>query len=152
MKSKAITINDQGILAPENGLVCSVCHDVSPAGSQYCAHCGAALPAVQQPQTLLVPHRLTARDYVALAFGLIPGPVNVFGLGHLVMKKWSRGLMYLTISAVILYVRWFTPGISEKAILIVELLGFAIYLVQSLELLGLVMRPDVQEKDKGRDQ
>ncbi len=150
LKSNAIAIDDQGNPAGEEGKVCPVCGAVCPDGVKFCGKCGASLPT-ETPQPF-VPHRLTARDYIALAAGLIPGVVNIFGLGHLVMKKWSRGLMYLAISAVIIYIRWFTPDLSGFMFVVVEMIGFGVYIIQSLEVFALIMRPGPKQGKKEGDQ
>lgn len=147
LKTVAIAIGDDGQMVSQPG-VCPNCGLKVPADAATCPHCGHEVgAAVTPPAAAFVPHRLTRRDYLALALGIIPGALNIFGLGHLVMRRWSRGLMYLGMSAVILYLLWGSTGLTGNASTIVNLLGFGIYLVQSLELFALIMRPGQGQDD-----
>jgi len=150
LKSVAIAVGDDGRVITQPG-VCPNCGLKVPADATTCPNCGHEIGAAGTLSTaLVVPHRLTKRDYIALALGIIPGALNIFGLGHLIMKRWSRGLMYMAMSTVILYMLYGSSGLSSNTVTIINLVGFGIYLVQSLELFAIVMRPGQGQGDNSK--
>lgn len=120
---------------------CPYCGSENPPDSEFCANCGHRLGDYE-----FVPIRntpLTGKDYLIMAAAFIPGALNVFGLGHLMLHKYSRGIMYLIISAVLLYIMYFTPDITTTTRMLLEVVGFVIYLKQSFEVMyGIYDRKD----------
>jgi len=150
LKKNAIAIDDSGKVTG-SAPVCPSCGKFNSEGDEFCAYCGSKLNGMSETgYAPIVPRKLNARDYVSLILGLVPGVMNLFGLGHLVQKKWSRGFMYLGISAIIIYVRWFTPGLSGFMLIMIEMLGLFLYLKQSYELFTIIYSPqDKKEGPKG---
>ena len=93
LKSKALKMDDSGHI--ETG-VCHVCGEPVKGGESFCTKCGAAL-VLERP---MVPVKMDGRRIAALILATIPAFFNIFGLGHLVMKQWSRGFMFLAMTAV----------------------------------------------------
>lgn len=132
MKDSALCFDDKGNYVPS---VCSNCGAVIEDGASFCIKCGAK---VQEP---VVPVRLTLRKngMLALMLGLIFGIFNIYGIGHLVMKKWSRGLMFLAMSAVMFYI---DPHFITSSSFFAMVLRMMIFMYQSMDLLGLVYAPE----------
>ena len=96
LRSKALRTDDQGNFDTTR---CPNCGEPITGDENFCGACGAAL-VKQNPMVMMKPAKYA---WVAFALALIPGFFNIFGLGHLVLKKWSRAFMFLALS-VILYI------------------------------------------------
>ena len=48
----------------------------------------------------MVPVRMDGKRIIALILATVPAFFNIFGLGHFVMRQWSRGFMFLAITAI----------------------------------------------------
>lgn len=132
MKTTALRFDDNGNYAPS---VCTNCGAPIEDGAAYCIKCGSG---VQQP---VVPVRLTMRKngMFALMLGLIFGIFNIFGIGHLLLKKWSRGLMFLAMGMVIFYI---DPHFLSSSSFLTMVLRMMLFMYQSLDLLSLVYAPE----------
>ena len=87
MRDKSTPVDDQ------TGMplgVCPSCGAKTNPGDSFCGSCGAALPEVR----VMVP-KMRKNGTLAIILGLFPGFFNIFGLGHLVMREWSKGAMFL---------------------------------------------------------
>lgn len=139
LKSKAIAVDDSGRPAEQAPGTCPYCGTQNSEGSLVCSNCGRPLngPAAVP----LVRKKLTKTDYLALILAAIPGAADVFGLGHFVMRKWSRGIMYLLISAIFIYIRWGSTGLSSGLMMVIWLLSFFVYFRQFFEVVALIYMP-----------
>ena len=102
LKSKSIVTDDSGNVDTTH---CPNCGEPIVGNENFCGACGA--PLIRNA----VPVRMKTAKYAWLAFllALVPGFFNIFGLGHLVLKKWSRGFMFLAISVILYFVG---PGLG----------------------------------------
>ncbi len=75
---------------------------------------------------------MNRRGGLALVLGLIPGFFNIFGLGHLVLKQYSRGVMFLVMTAVL----WYLNGwqLFSQSFL-VSVLSITLFFYQALDLM-----------------
>ena len=71
---------------------------------------------------------------VAMFLALIPGFFSIYGLGHLVLKEWVRGAMFLAMTALYWYMRSST---GNTLLLVVLSIGLFIY--QALDLARIIM-------------
>lgn len=115
---------------------CPFCgHDNSP-DAMFCGSCGRRIGEfeyVGRPKT-----GLTTNDLIILTLTLVPGFFNIFGLGHIALKKYSRGVMYLIISAVYIYMAFTLQGAGISTIIMLELIGIAIFVKQASEVMRAV--------------
>ncbi len=165
LKSKAIAIDDEGrevspAYSPDG--VCPDCGHKNVEGASFCSECGRRLSSERpqegaamadpfaQPYGPYPVKTLTRKDYLAMFLAFVPGIVNIFGLGHLVMGKWSRAFMYLMISAVVLYLRFTVVASSGTGVyMLYWFITFAVYFQQSMEVVRLVYAPPGGGKQDG---
>ncbi len=129
---RTFVVDGENRVVSEKG-VCPICGNKNAEDSEFCENCGRPLGDYGFSPVRTSP--LTAKDYLILAFALLPGAFNIFGLGHLLLKKYSRGLMYLVISAVLIYAIYSSPGMGRSMYFLLEVIGFMLYLKQSFEVL-----------------
>ncbi len=100
----ALHIDDKGTLVL--GDMCSQCGKPLNPGDAFCAYCGTKAEPSGTPIVSAVPmKRLTSMDYAALALAFIPGLFfNIFGLGQVIQKRWSKAFVYLCISGLLFYI------------------------------------------------
>ncbi len=124
MKSKALKMDDNGLVSE------GVCHscgaEVSP-GDAFCGSCGAAL--------VQLPPRVKVKKYgqVALLLAVLPGMFFIFGLGHFVLKSWSRGLMFLAMSAILWYIS--PPGYLPSENIYIFVVQIGVYMYQAVDVM-----------------
>jgi hypothetical protein len=133
LKSKSIKIDDNGKLIGSNGK-CSVCGSEVGPSDLFCEHCGNP---ITKAQMRTFKPTVSRKGWAAIALALIPGLINVFGLGHLVYKMWSRAVMYLVMSAFIIYIQFFVSGISGNMKILLFLTEIVLYMFQALEVFAL---------------
>lgn len=112
------------------GRICPSCGNMCSRADTFCGGCGTRLPPVAGPgYTMQVMNR---RGGLALVLGLIPGFFNIFGLGHLVLKQYSRGVMFLVMTAVL----WYLNGwqLFSQSFL-VSVLSITLFFYQALDLM-----------------
>lgn len=149
--STAIDIDENGRLSPADSSatrLCPSCGHSNPFNDTVCESCGAAMPSMEGS---LPPKKLGAKEYAALAAGLIAGVPGLCGLGHIIMGMYSRGLMYIGMSAIILYVQLSIGfGASTTQGLIFRVLGFMLFFHSSLDLFRVVYTPTPEKKEERR--
>ncbi len=125
LRSKACCIDDSG----RSCAVCPECgHPIAP-GDQFCGSCGAHLDHGATPVRMIP--RMKKNGNLAIMLALLPGFFNIFGLGHLVMKQYSRGLMFLGISLVL----WYLNGWSfTNTSLLLTVLDICVFFYQCMDL------------------
>lgn len=134
---RRFSVGDDNKVVVEKG-VCPFCGCKNDDGADFCIKCGHRLGEYEYAPTRRTP--LGPKDYLIMAVAFIPGAFNIFGLGHILLKKYSRGFMYLVISMVLLYMIYCSPELNRSVYLMLELLGFVIYMKQSFEVLYEIYR------------
>ncbi len=129
---RTFVVDGESRVVTEKG-VCPICGNKNAEDAEFCDNCGRSLGEYEFNPVRTSP--LTVKDYLILAIALLPGAFNIFGLGHLLLKKYSRGLMYLIISIVLIYATYSSPSMGRSTYFLLELIGFLIYLKQSFEVL-----------------
>lgn len=114
--------------------ICARCGDDIGPNDLFCQHCGQP---ISKAQTALFKPKITGKSWIGIFLALIPGVFNIFGLGHLFFKKWSRGAMYLAISAFLLYIQYFSGNESQSIFFFILQAG--VYVVQAMEVLALAI-------------
>lgn len=116
--------------------VCPSCGAKIGFGDAFCGACGAALPQVQ-----MIRPKMRKFGGVAMVLALIPGFFNIFGLGHLLLKSWARGLMFLALTAIMFYVN----GMSLfPTSFMLSLISVAIYFYQAMDIVRVIYAPEVR--------
>lgn len=113
--------------------VCPFCGNLNAEDAGFCDKCGRRLGEYEFTPARKTP--LGPKDYLIMAAAFLPGAFNIFGLGHLLLKKYSRGLMYLFISFVLIYLVYGSPDMGRSTYFMLQCIGFVIYLKQSFEVL-----------------
>ena len=142
LKSVALDIDDSGNLRPVDSSatrLCPSCGHSNPFNDTVCESCGATMPSVDG---IMPPKKLGPMEWAALCAGLFGGIAGICGLGHLIMRKWSRSAMYLGMSAVILYIQLSIGSDSgTMQYMFVRLMGFMVFFHSSLDLFRVVYAP-----------
>lgn len=122
-KKKAYGVNDSGNLLHQE--VCSECGAPVEDGALYCGRCGTQRESAgeQSAPYFMMPPKPVKNGTLAIALSFLMGFFGIYGIGHLVMKRWSRGLMYLAMSAVIWYI-YIGSGSFVTAVMIISLFVF----------------------------
>lgn len=104
LRERAFAVDDSGNMTPVNEnatRVCPKCGFSFPYKDQRCPECGFE---PESPQALRRPKKLETRDWIAIAVGVVGGALGLCGLGHILIGRYSRGLMYIVLSGIFLYV------------------------------------------------
>lgn len=129
------TADNRVVMEPGHCPYCG--HDNIPE-AKFCASCGRRIGEFEYtraPKT-----QISSYEFLIIMAALVPGLFNVFGLGHLLAKRYSRGIMYLVISAVFLYIRFASGTLVNSTIILLEIIGVVIYLKQAMEIFAIVFR------------
>ena len=131
--------------------ICTECGRVSDEDYDFCPHCGSTKGAnvdpalippqfkvVNSPQGTFIVKQSMRRIKLALLLSLLPGIFNIFGLGHLVMGRYVKGVAFLACSAFYHYEKYTEYfGLDYW-----YLFGFcmAVFLVQMLDMFRIIKR------------
>ncbi len=129
---RTFAVNGDNRVLIEKG-VCPFCGNKNAEDAGFCDNCGRGLGEYEFTPVRKTP--LSSKDYLIMALAFIPGAFNIFGLGHLLLKKYSRGIMYLLISVVLIYLIFCSPELGHSTYFLLQCVGFVIYLKQSFEVL-----------------
>lgn len=123
LKTSAIKMDDDNRMMLNR---CYKCGAETHPGDDFCKECGA--PLIQGA----MPFRgMCKNGKLALILSFIFGIVGIFGVGHLVVKAWARGFMFLAMSAIIWYV---SGGFFHTGFDIWFAIQFAVYIYQLMDI------------------
>ncbi len=151
MRRYAFDIDDNGNLnAVDSGAprMCPYCGYTNTFRDSVCADCGNPLPQLSVRRN---PRKLVVEDYIKLIIGLLLGAAGVCGVGHMLYRQFSRGLMYLVLSVVILYVEVSSGGSSSFNYIMLRMLGLYIFFSSSFDLLRVAYYREPPPSQKGGD-
>ena len=117
-RSKAKTFVDDSI----RQTACPRCGAEIHEGEMFCRSCGS-------PLDVSSPLKASTNSTVAMFLALLPGFFSIYGLGHLVLKEWVRGAMFLAMTALYWYMRSST---GNTLLLVVLSIGLFIYQARDL--------------------
>lgn len=110
--------------------VCFNCGTKLPADSIFCSDCGSLL---KQAIPVSKDRYGIVQTVTAMMFAFIPGIFDIFGLGHFILGKWTRGLAFLSCSvAIYLADRYLVLDTTMEYTLVV--LCTVLFIVQMLDL------------------
>ncbi|MDN5357762.1 MAG: hypothetical protein PWR17_931 [Candidatus Methanomethylophilaceae archaeon] len=137
LKSNAFKIDDDGKMDARE-VPCPNCGKPIDEGVKFCRHCGIETDSVPVQKAMGGPYAFTPmvlKKNGALAMGLafLFGLLGIYGLGHLALKKWSRGAMFLAMSTV----NWYIYIATGSFITVVMLISLFIFFRQSMEVTAL---------------
>ena len=149
LRSHAFDMDEHGNLKPlDDGatLVCPRCGYANTFRDNVCADCGALLPSLVVRKA---PRRLTTEDYIKLFIGVVVGALGICGLGQILYRRYTRGLMFLALSAVILYVLLSVGYSTSIRYFMLRFLGLLIFFRSSFDLLRIAYYEDPPSDKKG---
>jgi predicted nucleic acid-binding Zn ribbon protein len=128
LKSKSLRVDDAGYFVEDT---CPHCGAKLQGNESFCGACGGP---INQYNGELRPN-LDKNSTIALLLALIPGFFNIFGLGHLFLKQWYRGIMFLVISGILWYIY---PAYLPAPSLGVLILRIGVVMFQLLDLYRII--------------
>lgn len=126
LRSNARVVNDGRTVGE-----CPSCGGPLGPDDLYCGRCGSRISTGTASQGVMRPRR---NANLAIMLALIPGFFNVFGLGHFVLRQYSRGIMFLVISVVLWYLGGWKPFPSS---LLLTVLTICVFFYQAMDILRL---------------
>ena len=90
--------------------MCLNCGKELPKGSDFCPYCGTKVEGVQSTP-VVVRRQWTLMDYLSIALAVIPGFFNIFGLGQIIQRRWSKAFVFICATILLLYL---TPSFMEN--------------------------------------
>lgn len=136
--SDSFILNDEGTYIISD--TCAKCGKEMPQGADYCPHCGepssSSNVAIGSPS---ISRRFSNRHIIALVLAIVPGFFNIFGLGHLVAKRWSKAFVFLSMTVILYYL---TPSFlqySNTSIFLVVIQVF-VFIYSLFDLFGAISR------------
>lgn len=133
LRSKALVLDDKGNMDTSR---CHMCGNPVGPGECFCGNCGAALVLERG-----IPQKMDTRRILAMGLAIVPGFLNIFGLGHLVMRNWSRGFMFLAITIILSVICPFYESSSTMFILILRV---GVFMYQMMDIVRVVNNPGVK--------
>ena len=120
---------DKALLADDDGRYiynkyCIRCGSPLNPDAEYCSECGAKTEESGIPiRNAYSRVTYTKRDLLAIFLAIVPGFLNIYGLGQIVQKRWSKAFTYICITAMLLYIEPAFIGSNNLMILLVLQLG-----------------------------
>ncbi|MGN1045044.1 MAG: hypothetical protein ACI4Q9_03715 [Candidatus Methanomethylophilaceae archaeon] len=127
--------------------VCFDCGSSTDSDMGFCPRCGSYnvhavndadvkdgrdTVAVAGGKVMIVDKKTVRLTFFALMLAFIPGLMNVFGIGHLVLKKWVKGILYLCSSAAYFYLMYFSG--YDLPVLYLTMATLVIFVVQMVDI------------------
>jgi RNA polymerase subunit RPABC4/transcription elongation factor Spt4 len=133
---KALNVNDEGTVLYSDR--CSSCGEDLPPGADFCPHCGAST-AGSNINLVRRPFKLTTNNIIAILLAVVPGFFNVFGLGQIYQRRWSKAFMFLAISALLIYVAPSFLQFTNTTMLLI-LIQVAMFMFSLSDVFGAIVR------------
>ena len=106
---QAIRIDNRGGITYSD--MCLNCGKALPNGSEYCPYCGEKVQYTAPSESAVTRRTLNAMDYLSLALAVIPGFFNIFGLGQIIQRRWSKAFVFISMTIVLYYL---APSFSQN--------------------------------------
>lgn len=142
LRSKAFKIDDGGNLQGEE-VPCSNCGKPILEGAKFCKHCGieSNIPVQTTAGTAQsMPYNMSyhvpvlqKNGTMAIVLSFVFAFLGIYGIGHLILKKWSRGFMFLAMSTV----NWYIYVSIGGPVTIIMIISLFIFFKQSMEITNL---------------
>jgi predicted RNA-binding Zn-ribbon protein involved in translation (DUF1610 family) len=157
-RDNSIRLDQSGHFVPPEMEKCASCGSDVQKGDLFCPNCGKPRTKAQmgtfRPKMvkngmvgLLLAFIPGALGFLPIgAIGPLPGLFSIFGLGHLYFKKWTRGGMFLLMTAVMFFFRFREVDTSLTMNIIFTITSIFIYLLQAMEVLVLAYMPQKTEE------
>jgi RNA polymerase subunit RPABC4/transcription elongation factor Spt4 len=134
-------LNDEGTYIISN--TCFNCGKEMPQGAEYCPHCGAhSSDSRIDVGSPAFGRKFTSKHIIALILAIVPGFFNVFGLGQLVLKRWSKAFIFLTMTVILYYLApsFLMYNNSTIFLILIQVILFAYSL---FDIYGAILRGEV---------
>ena len=102
---RSLIVNDDGTMLYSP--VCLNCGEKLVPDAKFCQFCGAKTSEMAVP----IRNSMTSfdkKDIIAIILAIVPGLFNIFGLGQIVQKRWSKAFVYLCSTILLIYI---TPSL-----------------------------------------
>ena len=106
---QAIDIDDRGGITYAE--MCLNCGKALPNDSEFCPYCGQKVERAI-PEKVSVRRSWNTMDYLSIALAVIPGFFNIFGLGQIVQRRWSKAFIFISMTVILLYL---APSFSQNS-------------------------------------
>ncbi len=134
-REKAVITDDSGSRLTG----CPSCGAPFRSGDTYCASCGKNLGNVNASPPVTM--EMQKRGIIAIILALGPGFFNIFGLGHIYLKQYSRGVMFLGISLVL----WYLNGWQMFAdVFLLRMVDIMMFFYQGMDVMSYINDPEVR--------
>jgi RNA polymerase subunit RPABC4/transcription elongation factor Spt4 len=87
--------------------VCVSCHKTMPSDAEFCPYCGSKSEPARVPVRVRSPTKISKMDIMAIILAVVPGFFNIFGLGQIVQRSWSKAFVFICVTVIFFYV---APG------------------------------------------
>jgi hypothetical protein len=114
--------------------VCKNCGSVLAEGTSYCGSCSRPVNAYGAAGD--------RRHFLALIFAVVPGMFDIFGLGHIFLGKWIRGLALALSSMALMYLK----GIYIDNFEYLKWLAVVSVVIYTVQFLDLMFSRGLREK------
>ena len=142
LKSKAFKIDNVGNIQGDE-VPCPNCGKPILEGAKFCKHCGIETDTPKQTAAGIsqsMPYNMSYRvpvlqknGTIAIVLSFVFAFLGIYGIGHLILKKWSRGFMFLAMSAV----NWYIYVSVGGPVTIIMIISLFIFFKQSMEITNL---------------
>ena len=120
-----------------NSNVCISCGNELSGTELFCGKCG--FPITKNQMVNFRP-KITTRGKIGILLAAVPGVVGIFGLGHITLKKFSRGAIYILMSVFFLYSVVISNAVGSMRYMMIAFMIF-LYVLQVVEVVGLALMP-----------
>jgi len=122
LRDKSLVIDEEG--GESTAMVCHKCGEPLTGNESVCPKCST--PLVKE-----IPEQVRKYALWALLLALVPGFFNIFGLGHILMKQYGRGGMFLIISGVLWLIY---PGYTLAPSFFIMFIRILVFMYQLFDL------------------